>query len=121
MKMPIEHVHIPHFYRDRLLRVRWKRIGDMYSCYITMRARKRFRMVPLDDAQKQEVTEVLRSFEFSRWTIERQIWGGMITACGYRVYVPAEEFERRHPFPSRFPEDIIRLIQSFGNTRTLLM
>jgi hypothetical protein len=95
----IKEVHIPNFYADRLQTSKWIRVKkkDKYRCYICLRARKKFKIVPMDPKQRQAIDEVLRSFGFTSWEAERKIAGGINTKCGYFIYVPLQEFEELKP------------------------
>ena len=120
--MPIVEVQRPHFYRDGLLKAKWRRLkNNRHRCYVALKARKKFRMVPMDEDQKQEIDELLRSFGITEWSIERKINGNVTTSCGYFVFVPTDQFEKRHAAYLPFPNDIVRHIQSFGNKSTLRM
>ena len=112
-------VEIPHFYRDRLINAKWRRMkNNKHRCYIALRARKKFRMVPLDDTQKQEIDELLRSCGIVDWETERFINCCVTTSCGYYIYVPTDQFEKRNMLP-HLPDDITR--RSCGNKNTLVM
>ncbi len=114
-------VEIPHFYRDRLINAKWRRMkNNRHRCYIALRARKKFRMVPLDDTQKQEIDELLRSCGIVDWETERFINCCVTTSCGYYIYVPTDQFEKRNMLP-HLPDDIARRIRSCGNKNTLVM
>ena len=114
-------VEIPHFYRDRLINAKWRRMkNNKHRCYIALRARKKFRMVPLDDTQKQEIDELLCSCGIVDWETERFINCCVTTSCGYYIYVPTDQFEKRNML-SHLPDDIARRIRSCGNKNTLVM
>lgn len=121
--MPIVEVEIPHFYRDGLLKAKWRRLkNNRHRCYVALRARKKFRMVPMDENQKQEIDELLRSFGITQWSIKRGINASVTTSCGYFVFVPTDQFERRHARLSlNLPEDIVKYIRAFGAKNTLVM
>ena len=112
-------VEIPHFYRDCLINTKWRRMkNNKHRCYIALRARKKFRMVPLDDTQKQEIDELLRSCGIVDWETERFINCCVTTSCGYYIYVPTDQFEKRNIL-QHLPDDITR--RSCGNKNTLVM
>ena len=92
--MPIKEISIPRFYADRLTTSKWvheKRLKK-HRCYIYLGARKKFRMVPMDDDQRQAIDEVLRSFGFTEWEAEQRIYANINTQSGYYIYVPSHEF-----------------------------
>ena len=121
--MPIVEVQRPHFYRDGLLKAKWRRLkNNRHRCYVALKARKKFRMVPMDEDQKRDIDELLRSFGITEWSIERKINGNVTTSCGYFVFVPTDQFERRlNPLPLNLPEEILKHIRTFGSKNTLVM
>ena len=99
MSIKIKEISIPRFYADRLTTSRWVHCSrNKHRCYIYLRDRTEYKIVPMDKEQIQAIDEVLRSFGFTEWEARQEVREFFprnlphSTQCGYYIYVPTPEY-----------------------------